>query len=169
MEISKEQIQEFKDIYKKETGKELSDQEAFEGANNLANFARLLYDCALRDHRRKLQLQESPNGFHLPEGEYYSCFVCHETVSGETSWYNKHGITCLICKEAFRKRVIPVSIMRDRKSWLAMWEVRNLLDLHVSTIRKMIRTGELKARIIQNNGHDYYWVFLKKENDFQNI
>jgi len=165
MKIPKDLIQELKDIHQEKTGKPLSDEDAIEGANNLANFAKLLYDCAVRDHERKLQLKESPNGFHLPEGEYYNCFVCHETVSGETSWYNKHGITCLVCKEAFRKRVIPVSIMRDRDSWLTMWEVRKLLGLHSSTIRKMIRTGELKARIIKNGEHDYFWVFLKKENE----
>lgn len=164
MEISKDLIQELKDIHQEKTGKPLSDEDAIEGANNLTNFAKLLLDCAVRDHKRKLQLKESPNGFHLPEGEYYNCFVCHETVSGETSWYNKHGITCLICKEAFRKRIIPVSIMRDRDSWLAMWEVKRLLGLHISTIRKMIRTGELKARIIKNGEHNYFWVFLKKEN-----
>lgn len=46
-----------------------------------------------------------------------------------------------------------------------MREVRKLLGLHVSTIQKMIRTGELKARIIKNGEQDYFWVFLKKENE----
>ncbi|MBU1143658.1 MAG: helix-turn-helix domain-containing protein [Firmicutes bacterium] len=165
MKIPKDLIQELKDIHLEKTGKTLSDEDAIEGANNLTNFAKLLLDCAVRDHKRKLQLQESPNGFHLPEGEYYNCFVCHSTVSGETSWYSRHGITCLVCKEALRKRVIPVSVMKNRDSWLAMWEVKQELGLHYSTIQKMIRTGELKARIIKNGKHDYFWVFLKKENE----
>ncbi len=164
MKIPKDLVQELKDIHQEKTGKTLSNEDALEGANNLTNFAKLLLDCAERDRKRKLQLKESPKGFHLPEGERYNCFICHNVVSGESSWYSKHGITCLICKEALRKRVIPVSVMRNRDSWLAMWEVKKLLVLHHSTILKMIRTGKLKARIIKNGERDYFWVFLKKEN-----
>ncbi len=165
MQISDKQVKEFQRIFKEDYGEDLSDQDAREAAGNLIGFFELLFEVWHRDQRRKQQLKESPNGFHLPEGEYYNCFICHETVSGETSWYNKHGITCLICKEALRKRVVPVSVMKKRDTWLAMWEVRDLLGVHVSTVKKMIRTGELKARIIKNGEHEYFWVFLKKEND----
>ena len=164
MQLSEERIQEFKRIYEEEYGKKISDEEAFAGATNLANFAKLLFDCAQRDHGRKLRLKESPNGYHLPEGEIYHCRICHSNASGKTSWYNKHGITCMICKKALDDKIIPTSVMYDRKSWMAMWELKDKLKLHHSTIQKMIRTGELKARIIKNCEHDYFWVFLKAEN-----
>lgn len=164
MQLSEERIEEFKRIYKEEYNKELSDKEAFEAATNLANFAQLLFECAQRDHRRKLKLEESPNGYHLPEGEIYTCFICHNNISGETSWYSKHGITCMVCKKALDDKVIPTSVMKDRNSWMAMWELKDKLGLHHSTVQKMIRTGELKARIIKNGEHDYFWVFLKEEN-----
>ena len=41
--ISKESLEEFKKIYKKEFGEEISDQEAFERATNLLNLYRILY------------------------------------------------------------------------------------------------------------------------------
>lgn len=43
MQLSKEAIEEYKQIYKKKTGKELSDQEAYEQASNLLRFFQLVY------------------------------------------------------------------------------------------------------------------------------
>ena len=48
MELSKESIQEFKNILEKEKGKEVSWEEASEGAHNLARFAKLFYDCEIK-------------------------------------------------------------------------------------------------------------------------
>jgi len=46
--LFKESINEFEEIYKKEYGKELSDQEAYKLATNLMNFAEVLYEGATR-------------------------------------------------------------------------------------------------------------------------
>lgn len=164
MEISKDLIQELKDIHQEKTGKPLSDEDAIEGANNLTNFAKLLYDCALRDHRRKLQLKESPNGFGIPNKNGYSCWLCRNTNTDWEYWYDKNGMKCPPCQKALDEGIVPESVMHDKDSWLSMYDVKKKLELHHSTIQKMIRTGELKARIIQNNSHNYFWVFLKEEN-----
>lgn len=42
MQISNEQVQEFKELFRKEYGKELNDQEAYEAASNLLGFFELL-------------------------------------------------------------------------------------------------------------------------------
>lgn|SRR3989338_1542513 len=164
MQISNERVQDFKEIYKKEYGKELSDKEAFEAAQNLANFAELLYGCAQRDHRRKLKLEEHPNGYHLPDGECYSCRICGNSISGKETWYRDYGITCLICKKAIDGEVIPMNAVTDLDSWYDSRELKDKFGIHPSTARKMIRTGELQARIIKNGECDYFCVFLKEEN-----
>lgn len=41
--ISKEQLEEFKRIHKKETGKNISDQEALDGATRLLNLMKAIY------------------------------------------------------------------------------------------------------------------------------
>jgi len=43
MQLSKEAIEEYKQIYKKKTGKELSDQGAYEQASSLLKFFELVY------------------------------------------------------------------------------------------------------------------------------
>ncbi|MFA7286733.1 MAG: hypothetical protein WC052_03690 [Patescibacteria group bacterium] len=58
MEPSKEAIEEFRKIYKKEIGKELSDAEAYESAYNLLNFFKLLMDIDMRNKQRSRQLNE---------------------------------------------------------------------------------------------------------------
>jgi len=61
MGLSKESIEEFKEIFKKEYGKELSDQEAFESATNLMGFVEVLYECANKDYQRKQRLKKEPD------------------------------------------------------------------------------------------------------------
>jgi hypothetical protein len=61
MSLSKESIEKFKEIFKKEYGKELSDQEAYESATNLMGLAEVLYKCAQKDYQRKQQLKKEPD------------------------------------------------------------------------------------------------------------
>ena len=49
MPLSKKAIEEYKKIHKKEYGKDLSDKEAYEQANNLIGFFRILYKVAKRE------------------------------------------------------------------------------------------------------------------------
>lgn len=53
MQPSKEAIKEFKQIYKKEFGKEISDQEAYEQGSRLVNFFKLLYEIDSRGKNEK--------------------------------------------------------------------------------------------------------------------
>lgn len=58
VELSKETIEEFKAIFKKEYGVEYTDQEAWEAANNLVGFFDLLLKL---DHKQKQQQVGSQN------------------------------------------------------------------------------------------------------------
>jgi hypothetical protein len=57
MSLSDKSIEEFKEIYKKEHGKEISDAEAREGAQNLINFVELLFEGSLKDAKLKRRLK----------------------------------------------------------------------------------------------------------------
>ena len=64
-------IQEFKDIYEKEHGKEISWNEASEMSRNLLGFAKIIYDLAEKEFRYEQRLKKEPKGFHL-EGQGYT-------------------------------------------------------------------------------------------------
>jgi len=53
MPLSKESIEEFKKIWKKELGEEISDQKAYEEGIRLVNFFKLLYKIGAREKLNK--------------------------------------------------------------------------------------------------------------------
>ena len=163
--LSKKFIEEYKRIYKKEFGKEISDQEALEQGTRLVNFFEILHKINVKEKIRKKKLKQHPKGFHLPESEIYNCCICGDSVQGKTSWYDKNGIKCLLCQKALDQGIIPAKVCHDRDIWYAMWQLKDKFGFHYQTVKKMIRLGELKARIVlDNNNKPYFYVFLKEEN-----
>ena len=164
MTLPQKAIEEFKDIYKKEHGKELSDAEASEAAHNLYGFAEILIKCAKRDFQRKQQLKKSPEGFHITDGTY-NCMVCGRAVTGEESWYDQWGVKCILCQKAVKDGIVPGFVCKDHDSHYKMWELKSKFNIHSQTARKLVRQGELKARIVTTeDGKPYEYIFLKKEN-----
>jgi len=101
--LTEKEIKEFKELLEKKTSKEVSWGEAEEGARNLTNFVKLLYDQAVIDKKRQIRLEKEPKGFHL-DGKGYTCAICRRTISNEEAWYDKWGIKCPICQKAINKK-----------------------------------------------------------------
>lgn len=166
-DISPELLEEFKAIFKKEYGKEFkSDDEAREAARNLTGFFEIIYDLAKREHFRRLRLKKEPKGFYLEEdGSVYNCMLCHEAISGKTGWWDLNGQKCLNCQRAVDKGVVPKNVFKKRDSWHADWELQSKFHIHSSTIRKLIRKGQLKSRdVMTDEDRVHFRVFLMKEN-----
>ena len=164
MQLTKERIQEFKDLLEKEKGEEVSWEEAEEGAHNLTRLAELMYDCWVEDERRKKRLEESPKGFHL-EGVGYTCFICSNSVSNEESWYDKWGIKCLVCQKAIDKKIIPASCAKNKDSWYSKYDLENRFSIDRHVMRRFIKEGILKPRIVPNSaGKPHVYLFLIKDN-----
>lgn len=165
MQLSQESVDEFKELFKKEYGVEYDDATAREAAQNLIGFFDALLRIDSREQEWKEKLKESPNGFGIDNTMGYSCRLCRNTNTKWEYWYDKNELKCPPCQRAIDEGIVPENVMHDKDSWMSMGDVRKKLDLHHSTIQKMIRTGELQARIIKNGKCDYFWVFLKKENN----
>jgi hypothetical protein len=163
-EITQKEIEEYKQIYKKEYGKEITDEEAREAGQNLVRFAEILYEQMKIDHFRKERLKKEPRGFHLTDG-MYNCLICHQTIENEQTWYDKNGIKCVSCQKALNDKVIPQYVCKNRDSWCADWELKDKLGIHPATVRKMVREKKLKARTIYDeNGRIHFQLFILKEN-----
>lgn len=167
MEPSEEYIKEFHKLYKKEHGKELTLKEAAEGARSLLGLAELAYDYAKKEHFRNQKLKKHPKGFHLDDGEFYSCRICKESISGKQTWWDKDGIKCLHCQKALERKLIPRSICKNDKSYYAIWEFDYHFNIKSPTVRKFIRQGKLKSRIIPNKdtGKPHFEILLIKDNE----
>lgn len=163
MSLSQEAIDEFKVIYKDQKGKELTDAEASEAANNLVNFYKLLWDISQKEVQLKRRLKKEPDGF--PVDNHYSCRVCGISINPETGWYDRWGQKCKPCTKAVKDGTIPTFVCEHRDSYYSMWHLKDKFGVKTPTAKKLIKEGKLKARAIlteSGNVHDY--IFLKKEN-----
>ena len=162
MTVSKKYVDEFKEIFKKEHNKELSDAEAQEAADNLVGFFDILWKCSVEDSRRKARLKKEPDGFPV-EGDR-SCAVCKQSINASNGWYDWYGQTCLLCRKAIKDGIIPTFVCSEYDSYFKIWQFEKF-GLKSPTVRKMVRNGELKARIVLNEaGKPHEYIFLKKEN-----
>lgn len=153
-------VKEFQEHFKTAYGKELTLKEAEQALDKLVELAKVLQEIAWEDRRRRLRLRDHPEGFHLDD-RHYSCQICGDYVSGERSWYDKYGISCIACRDARRKRIIPASAYRDKDSWYSMWEFSYYWNAKAATVRKFVRTGKLKARIVPASN---FHIFMIKDN-----
>ena len=162
MTVSKKYVDEFKEIYKKEHGKDLSDSEAQEAANNLVGFFDILWKCSMEDSKKKARLKKEPDGFPV-EGNR-SCAVCRQSINETNGWYDWYGQTCLLCRKAIKDGIIPPFVCSEYDSYFKTWQFERF-GFKSPTVRKMVRTGELRARIVlAENGKPHEYIFLKKEN-----
>ena len=162
MDITEEKIQEMKDVAKR-CGEEWTDEEARKAAYNLQGYAELVIEIAMEEVKRNKRLKKEPNGF--PPDGHYSCKICRSATNQETGWYDKYGFKCLLCQSALNEGVITTFALINDDSYFSMWKLTNDLNVRSVTIRKFIKQGRLKARIILNNeGKEHACIFLKKEN-----
>lgn len=162
--ISKEQLEEFKRIYKKEYGKEISDKEATEAAHNLLGFVETLFELHIKELKRKARLKKEPKGFHLTDGTY-SCCICGDSITGENSWYDKNGMKCLNCQKAIDKKKIPAFVAKNKESWYSKYDIESRFDINRHALNRFVKQGILKPRIIpRSNGKPHFYVFMIKDN-----
>jgi hypothetical protein len=167
MDLPDEAIKEYKEIYKKDFGKELSDSEANESIEQLAQLFRVLYDAHIEQCRKNRKLKEYPKGYRLDASEgTYTCIVCGRCVTGSDVWWDKSGPKCDFCQKALWKKIYPRSVCKDKyDTCYATWELERIFGIKPPTARKLIREGKIKARIIpDDNGRPHHYVILKKEN-----
>ncbi|MCA9347943.1 hypothetical protein KC867_00875 [Candidatus Saccharibacteria bacterium] len=165
--ISDKLLKEFKDLCKKEGIHYDTDEEYRRSAQNLVGLVDLLIEIDMKDRQLKNRLKDEPKGFSL-EGKGRSCSLCHRSVYENDGWYDKWGFKCMNCQDAVNKKKIPGSICGDWNNEKSVTDSTLAWkgDLHVQTIRKLIRQGKLKARAIPNGPY----ILLRKDNpDLLNV
>ena len=147
--LSDKAVKEFKDIFKKEYGQNLTDAEAKEQGERLVGFFDILYKQALTEHHRKLRLKkEKVKGFYLdPTEGPYTCAVCRENYPGNEIWWNPKGLRCKDCGRNIQKKVIPsLTYDNEDKKWIQEWQLQSDYGIHPATRGKLRRGGLLKGR-----------------------
>jgi protein-arginine kinase activator protein McsA len=159
-ELTKKEYESFKAICEKEGIEYDTEAEYEEAARNLYQYVKLTYDLAREHFGWEQRLKEDPTGFWL-DSEGRTCYVCHTNVQGQI-WFDKWGLKCANCQTAFKKKVFPGYILKDKdhSKHITDSQLNWKFGLHNQTIKKLVRLGKLKPRIIPNGP----MIFLRKEN-----
>lgn len=163
MKYSPKLIQDCRDYYKTQ-GQDISEETAEQYLDSLAGLYKVMSDMARQRLAWEKQLEKSPQGFHLTDGPY-NCLICGDRIMGETSWHDKHGHSCIPCRNARRKGIIPAIAYKNWDSWYRMSEFETNWGVKPPTIREFIKSGRLKARVVCSlTGRPHYYLFMIKEN-----
>lgn len=167
--LSEKAIKEYKELFKKEYGQDLSDSEARDQGQRLTNLFEILYNQAVIEHRRKLRLKKDKvKGFYLePTEGPYTCGICGDNYQGNNIWWNTKGLRCQDCWSNIKKKVIPeLTYDSDNKVWIKEWQLQYDYSLHPATRNKLRRQGLLHGRDLKrDDGSIYCTVYLVKENE----
>jgi len=132
--------------------------------SDLEQLAHLVFDIYQWQKSMDKRLEQQPEGFSFAS-EGRMCSVCLGGTSGEL-WYDKLGIRCLDCQQAYVKKIIPGYVIKDHENRRYITGMRLSINtgLRSQQLKKLIKSGELKARIIEHSGTSDTMIFLKSEN-----
>lgn len=160
-DISDKSLKGFKEAFEKDGIKYETDAEYREAAINLVNFMDILVEMDMEERQRKQRLEKEPSGYTL-EGRGRNCSLCGRSVYEGDGWYDKWGFKCMNCQDAVNKKKIPGSLCKDYKheKSISDLDLSFKSNLHVQTIRKLIRQDKIKGRLIPNGPY----MILRKDN-----
>ena len=143
--------------------KEFNWDKAMEMAENMLHFMEVMAPMEQEHQRLQRKLKEYPEGFHL-EGKGYICGICYGPCSKEETWYDKYGIRCMECKVSVDRGDIPASCAKERDCYYSPWEIERAFNVDRHVIRRWVKAGVLKERVVEHAHHANTHMFLMEDN-----
>lgn len=135
-------------------------------SHNLVQMAKLRAEIEGRDKVRQKRLEKEPNGFPIPTGETYTCYICFTSINSSNGWYDKYGFKCQDCQRATDEGILPPEVFEEENSWYTNWHVESEWHIPEPTIKKLVKEGKLKPRIVtSSSGRHHAYVFMALENN----
>jgi hypothetical protein len=160
VDLTEKDLADFKKLFEKEGITYDTEAEYREAAYNIVNLCDLALQVAMEEKARDKRLKNEPKGFSF-KGEGRMCSLCKHGVADDM-WYDKWGMKCLDCQDAFNKKIVPGYVFKDRDNEKSVTDstLAYKTGINVRTIRKLVRRGDIKVRILPKGP----MVILRKEN-----
>ena len=138
-------------------------------SNNLVQLARLMGEFEGVKNMRKRRLLKEPDGFFLNDGnEGYTCGVCHETMSGDKTWWDLKGIRCADCQRNLKAGNVPLEIFDEDYGFdvvISHWDFKDVYGVYPITVKRLKKEGLIKGHDLKReDGSIYYTIYLVSEN-----
>lgn len=143
--------------------REFNWEKAYEFANSMLKLSEIGFEFWQEEQYRERKLKESPNGFPL-DGVGIYCPICSHRCGEGEAWFAQHGITCITCKEAIDRGVLPASVASDEDSWYSVRDLEHIFAIKAKVVRRWIKAGILKARTITRERHVPVHILIIEEN-----
>jgi len=164
MELTEVNIEKVKKRIESQYDREFTDAEVREAIERHNRICETLDKAEQRHQSLLARLKDEPKGFHITDG-IYECCICDKHITGDETWFDQNGTKCVSCQRAVDNQTVPSAVCHDRDSWYSLQELQNHYDVSPLTLRKLIRLGKLKSRVIPDDtGKPYFHVFLIAEN-----
>lgn len=162
--INDKELDEFIALSEKKGIKYKDRNEARDAAQRLVSFIEILHEGAMEQMEWDKRLEKEPKGFAIPSSGR-TCSLCKRNVQGEV-WWDKWGMKCLDCQAALDKKIIPGYVFtdRDNERHITGSELHWRFGIHPKTIQRLVRSGELKPRVVKSKTSTATLIFLKREN-----
>ncbi len=139
------------------------------GYSNLVRLSITLAQFHGKELLRKRKLNEFSERYFLEseDDNSFKCSICDQWHRGRDTWYDKYGMRCDVCQMNIKNGVISAKLCKYKKRWFSSDDIRYRYGIVASTMRKLIRLGELKGiELKDRDGKPYLTVFLKKDNEW---
>lgn len=158
--LKEKDYQEFKRISDEQGITYESDAEMRRQANSLVSLVRVLHEGQMERDGWDRRLEDEPKGFSF-QSDGRNCSFCKRTVYGQI-WYDKNGLKCPDCYEAFSSKLFPQYVYTDKKyqKHITPEVLAEVSELTPRIIRNMALRGRITARIAKNG----QMIILKREN-----
>ena len=139
---------------------ESSDEDRF-----LNLMARIVTDVVLKEMEDEEKLERFPDGFHYEEKK--ACVICSRVVSGEHSWFDKHGLKCIPCQRALDSGIIPYELTQSKDSFYTAVQLELDFGLSGKLLKLWKKDGTIRSRIIPNldGKGTHFELFLLSDNE----
>ncbi len=166
MRLEEKHYAEFKRISDEQGITYESDFEMRRQANSLVSLVRILHEGQMERDSWDRRLKDEPKGFSFSSNGR-NCSFCKRSVYGEI-WYDKNGLKCPDCYEAFSTKLFPQYVYTDKKykKHITPELLAEVSELTPRIIRNLALRGRITARTAKNGK----MIILKRENpDIANV
>lgn len=132
-------------------------------AENIHRVHEVMLPFKLEEEYRQRKLKKFPKGFHL-NGKGYTCAICGDSCSDEETWYDKYGVKCIECQAAIDREEVPAICADEKEIWYSCWDMQSNFNIRRTTLKRWLKEGVLKARIVKREQREDAFVFLIEEN-----